>query len=368
MVDLAGDMHKRGLRVRIVVPDLPTTAVAEARAAKVGVDILRTPLIRADAWGSRQNLLNLLKLFRQNTARLYHLHTGDVCLPRFALLTMNLLELRPMIVTTHSPYATLARGSARARHWAHAVGRKIDMVVCPSDHSRELQIAYGVPPQKVTTIRNSVDVEWFGSGDPSRAYEALGLDRSHRLLIFTSRLDAQKRPEDAVRIFQRIADEFPDVHLVMAGQGAAEAGLREMVESAGIGGRVHFPGYQSNVPDWLAAAAVWVFPTESENFSLALLEALSAGCPIVSTACQGNDEVLVNEINAMVSPVGNVDSMAAAVRRILSEPELERRLRAEARKTVESYTLSNMADRYAACYNDSLGVLVPPWEAAAESA
>ena len=162
-------------------------------------------------------------------------------------------------------------------------------------------------------------------------YRALNLDPRARLLVFTSRLDDQKRPDDALEVFSRVQGEFSDLHLVMAGCGEAEDRVKALAARHPAANRIHFPGFQPNVPDWLAAAAVWLFPTESENFSLALLEAMAAGCPIVSTLCQGNDEILVDGRNALTARVGDVETMAAATRRILSDPGLDATLRWRAR-------------------------------------
>ena len=63
--------------------------------------------------------------------------------------------------------------------------------------------------------------------------------------------------------------------------------------------RVRLVGYQTNVPDWLAAATVWILPTERENFSVAALEAMAAGCAVASTICPGNAEVLLDGVNSL---------------------------------------------------------------------
>src|SRR5207302_1434923 len=144
-----------------------------------------------------------------------------------------------------------------------------------------------------------------------------------------SRLEGQKRPLDAVHAFHRIAPEFPNARLVFVGTGVLQEELRQAAGSLGIAPRVHFVGHQRNVPDWLAAASTWILPTEAENFSLAVLEAMAAGCPIVSTMCSGNDEVLEPERNALVTAVGDVEAMADSLRRLLSDPDLRDRLRSE---------------------------------------
>ena len=123
---------------------------------------------------------------------------------------------------------------------------------------------------------------------------------------------------------------------------------------SGAAERIHFVGYQQNVPDWLAAATVWILPTESENFSLAVLEALAAGCPVLSTRCQGNDEVLVAGQNALTVGVGDRDALTAGLRRLLSESDLRQRLRLAARDTARNYDKEYMVDQYARCYDEAL--------------
>jgi glycosyltransferase involved in cell wall biosynthesis len=118
--------------------------------------------------------------------------------------------------------------------------------------------------------------------------------------------------------------------------------------------RIHFAGFQRNVQDWLAAASIWILPTESENFSLAVLEALAAGMAIVSTRCPGNDEVLVDGQNALVTEVGDVTALACAIRRLHLDGDLRRELGEEARRTAEQHSLEKMAGEVIQCYESIL--------------
>ena len=81
-----------------------------------------------------------------------------------------------------------------------------------------------------------------------------------------------------------------------------------------------------------------MLPTEAENFSLAVLEALAAGCPVLSTLCKGNDEVLVADDNAMIHAVGDIDGMASALQTLLNDPALRKRLSTNARNTAAGYS------------------------------
>jgi glycosyltransferase involved in cell wall biosynthesis len=82
------------------------------------------------------------------------------------------------------------------------------------------------------------------------------------------------------------------------------------------------------------------------------LEALAAGCPILSTLCKGNDEVLVADENTLIHDVGDIGGIAAGLRRLLQEPDLRKRLSANARKTSERYSVTQMVDRYAEAYQN----------------
>jgi glycosyltransferase involved in cell wall biosynthesis len=354
MLELAAGMVARGKRVRIVVPENRANVDFAEHSSERGVPVERSPLLRApsDATAFPQNPLDLIRLFRSHRAGLIHFHTSDVCLQRLIPLVMGLLRLPRAFVTIHSPYDNLQPGDARANAWANAVRSRFHRVICPSDHSLQTQLRFGVPPDRVLHIPNGVDVKRYRGGDGMRIRHELGLDTHVPLAVFTSRLEAQKRPMDALEGFVRLKPEVPAAHLAFVGTGSLEGELRRYVALEGLADCVHFAGYRADVPDWLAAATVWLLPTETENFSLVVLEALTAGCPILSTLCPGNDEVLVAGENALIHPIGDVEALVDGLRRLISDDGLRSRLSGNARKTAEGFTVENMVERYASCYEE----------------
>jgi glycosyltransferase involved in cell wall biosynthesis len=351
MLDLATGIAARGRRVKLVVPELESSVALVELCRQRNLGIQRTPWIRSDERGVKQNLLSLFLLFGKHRAPLVHFHTGNICLPRSVVTVMRLMRLPRAIATLQGPYKTLRPGESRARAWANAVPNCFHRIVCPSEHSRRTQISLGVPSDLTQTIHNSVDIQRFASGNPLPPRQRLGVGPDTPLIVFTSRLQQQKRPLDALSAFQRIAASHPEAHLVFVGSGGQENELRSFATQNGPEGRVHFAGFQTNIQDWLAAATVWFLPTESENFSLAVLEAMAAGCPILSTMCQGNDEVLEPEVNSLATSVGDVEAQAQALDRLLTEPDLRRRLSSGARETAEKYSVGKMVDEYARLYD-----------------
>jgi|GEM_PF-1561872 len=348
MLDLAERLASRGLGVKIVVPAWETTVGYAERCRQRGIYVERTPLLFLQSSRLRQ-LIAAFRFVSRYRAPIVHYHVNEDTLHHSFLYAMDLLHTPPAFITPQSTFDD-PPSDEMARHWAAAVPRHFKKVICVSQLGYQRQLDYGVPPRYLQLIYNGIDVERFGSGDARAVRRELGVAENDRLILFSSRLEAQKRPLDAVRAFRQIADDFPDVRLVFAGVGSLAADTRAEAEHLGLDGRVHFVGQQFNVPDWLSAATVWILPTETEGFSLAVVEAMAAGCPIVSTVCPGNNEVLVNEENSLLTAVGDVDGQAACLRRLLSDEGLRARLGANARSKAQQYSLNGTFEEHLACY------------------
>lgn len=352
MLALAEGMKGAGARVKIIVPVTADSLGFQARCEAVEIPCERSDRLSADISGTRQRLPSLLRLLRSVDAPIVHFHTGNSLLPRSVMVALELLGYRRTFVTLQSPYETISATSWRARFWSVFGRRRFHAVVSPSDHGAAFQRRCGLPDEITATVQNSVDVAGIRCGDAAVARADLGLEEDRPIVLFTSRIDPQKRPVDAVEAFARVAVDHPQAVLVFVGHGSEEESVRVAVGAAGLDERVHLVGYRTNIADWLAAATVWILPTERENFSVAVLEALAAGCPILSTPCPGNDEVLVDGENALLFPVGDVEAAAAGLDRLLRDDGLRERLSAGARSCAERYTVAAMVESYRNLYRE----------------
>jgi glycosyltransferase involved in cell wall biosynthesis len=356
MLSLAEGLQRRGARVRIILPANEQAVTFQQRCDELGVPCERSDLVVADMHGGRQRLPNLVKLLRSLRAPIVHFHTGNSCLPRSAIVALDLLRFPRAFVTLQSPYETIDAGSRRARFWAWGARRRFVAVISPSDHASAFQRRCGVPAERTVTVRNAVDAKHMASGVGDGPRQVLGVGREEQVVMFCSRVDAQKRPLDAVRAFAAIATEFPNAVLAVVGRGDLEGDVAAEATRLGVADRVHLVGYQTNVPDWLAAATVWILPTERENFSVAVLEAMAAGCAILATMCPGNDEILVDGDNALTFAVGDVDAAADGLRRLLGDPSLRAHLSRGAKTTSAEHTAERMVDGYCDVYTRAVEV------------
>ena len=354
IMELSAELIRKGWKTRVVVPQLETTNAFIERCYAEGIPAEQSDAVRADIQGAQQNVFKLIWLFWKHRHAMLHLHTGDVCLPRRVLFALGVVRPRHVVVTIQSPYDYLLAGEIRSRIWSRAVTHSICKVICPSRHCLDAQLRCGTPADRAMMIRNCVDVGKFASGDARRALGALNLPPGTPLIVFSARMNRQKRPIDALRAFLCVQNEFPQLHLVFVGAGPDVAVVEELARKSEASARIHFAGFQRNIQDWLAAASIWILPTESENFSLAVLEALAAGTAVVSTRCPGNDEVLVDSRNSMLAEVGDVTALACAIRRLLLDDKLRAGICAEARKTADQHGLKQMADEVIRCYESIL--------------
>lgn len=360
MLHLAQGVQHRGASVRVVVPAVESSIGFAEQCRRVDVRCERTGLIRADMSGAKQRMGSMLELVGSITEPVVHFHTGNPCLPRSLTTTLELTRSRRSFVTVHSPYETIRPGSVRARFWAAAARRRFHAVVSPSDHASAYQRACGVPSTHTVTIRNAIDLRQISNGDGQGPRAELGLGVDDPLIVFTSRMDEQKRPQDAVRMFARVAQAHPRARLAFVGAGGECAGVATLAGGLGVSDRVHLMGYRNNIADWLNAATVWILPTERENFSVAVLEALAAGRPVLSTSCEGNTEVLVDEDNALLFSPGDIASGSERLARLLTDVELRQRLARRGAECAERYGIDRMVDEYLDLYSRSNEIACKP--------
>lgn len=139
--------------------------------------------------------------------------------------------------------------------------------------------------RRAVVIRNGIETEKFQFRPMVRAAvrQKLGFSDSDLVIGHVGRLESGKNQEFLIRIFERIAGRKQDAWLMLVGGGTDRPMLEEQVKQAGLEDRVLFIGEAANVPDYLMAMDVFVFPSVFEAFGLAVVEAQAAGLPVISS-------------------------------------------------------------------------------------
>lgn len=186
----------------------------------------------------------------------------------------------------------------------------------------ELVNAVGLKPASITTIYNPFDFERL------RALAAEPADvPAGPYIIYAARLTPRKRQEVLLKAYAQSGVQIPLVLLggVSGPEGEAyERELKALAEQLGVADRVLFPGFRQNPYPWVKHARLFAMSSESEGLPTVLIESLILGTPVVSTDCPtGPSEILTGDLARFLSPVGDVEALAANIRAALeSYPEI----------------------------------------------
>ena len=159
-----------------------------------------------------------------------------------------------------------------------------------------------------------------------------------KIIVGAGRLNTQKNFPLLINAFAAIAKDFPEYKLCIYGKGGLLDSLQNLAKEMGVGDRVEFPGYVPDMPERLEKASMFVLSSDFEGMPNALMEAMASGLPCVSTDCGGGGArfLIKDGENGLLVPQKDVDAMAEAMRKILSDDVLARKLGENARKLQET--------------------------------
>lgn len=158
-------------------------------------------------------------------------------------------------------------------------------------------------------------------------------------------------PSLTAEVVALLAKDIPEVSLVMYGHDKGDGSLqtmRQLATTLGVSERIQTPGGvpKSEVPERLSAGDIFLNTTHVDNTPISVLEAMACGLCVVSTNVGGMPYLLEHEQDGLLVPPGDAQAMAAAVRRILTEPRLAEKLSANARKKAERFDWSAILQQW----------------------
>jgi glycosyltransferase involved in cell wall biosynthesis len=171
--------------------------------------------------------------------------------------------------------------------------------------------------------------------------------RDGRTVLAAGRLTRQKGFDLLIPAFGRLTAEHPDWRLMICGGGPLRTQLQEQVEAEGLTGVIELTGPVDDLGDRMATAALYVLSSRYEGFPLVLLEAMSAGMPVVSTDCPtGPAELIEDGRNGVLVAPHDIAALAAGMRTMIEDAELRERSGAAAAETVRAYSLERIGARW----------------------
>jgi len=241
----------------------------------------------------------------------------------------------------------------------NAILKKADTFSAISPEIASEWTSNGVPLHKIHLIPNGVDMTRFAPANAEKKTllrGKLNLPPAAIIAIYTGRLVSYKGLPLLLKVWDEIRCEHENAILLLAGTGGldihnCEAQLREYAISAALEKNVWFLGPVQNIPDYLQAADLFVFPTENDAFPSSLIEAMSCGLPVVTTPVGAIKTIVVHEETGLIVQPGNRQQLYEALITIISDKTLASRLGPAGRRIVqERYSARNMIGKYVSLF------------------
>lgn len=324
--------------------------------------LLALPLFIADMLRIRRQLAAIVDQYQVDIIQTHLLRSLD-----FLVLSLRWSTgVRKIYWTIHNHNFTLQAHHLHQHKWllrpkrlTHRLlyllgARWVDGFIAVSeDVQKAILRDIGSVGHKITVINNGVDVQRYGQTVNRAAIRReIGLAEDDRLLIMVGNYKEQKGHRYLLEAMPPLLASYPELHLILVGDGGIRHELEEQVRADGLSGRIHFLGSRSDVPELLSASDYFVLPSLWEGLPMALIEAMASSLPIVATEVSGSKQVMIpGETGLIVSP-GDASVLEEALSFLLAETQRAKTMGVVARQRVSAeFSAQKQAEEHLALYN-----------------
>lgn len=294
-------------------------------------------------------LRELLRLLRSATPDVLHVNSSKGGL---ALLAGRIARVPRILFTAHG----FAFNEKRP-FWQRLILKAVYAVtillahktICVSDAIRRDVRFFPDIFGKLVVVKSGITAPSFLSRAEAR--KKLGLSPGETVIGMVAELHPTKRVEDALIVLGELKGMFPGLSLLVMGEGSERTYLESIIERLGLSGRARLAGFVDNAPTYLHAFDLFLMPSRTEALSYALIEAGFAGLPSIASRVGGMPEIVRHKVTGLLVPPENPASLSRAVRMLLEDPSLARKLGENLKAHVERhFTRERMIDETLALY------------------
>lgn len=273
---------------------------------------------------------------------LFHVH----CAYDAGLVALHFKdELRiPYILTEHSSFFLLRDISEKERKQVQDIYGKAEKVIVVSKSFRDvLADKLELDKNNIDVIPNFIDTDYF-----TRTSNADG--RVVKKLFTVCHHTYNKRLDRLLHAFRWVTEEFPDLELVIGGEGAETEKLKGLARQLGLHNKVIFQGFlnKEQVRANMNDSDLFVLSSDAETFGVVLIEAMAMGLPVVATDCGGPSDIITSETGLLAAR--DAESLAHNIRKVISAYDHYDKDKIR-RYAVDNFSGRVVADRYMELYN-----------------
>ena len=376
--DINRHLVRRGHKVTVVTPGTPSLPLTDSFD---GVDVVRFPMeLPPDLTYGRvaQSRVGLVAKFARlavmaqyieaqyrGTLQVAQERSSDIIHAHWAIPTgpaaihaARKLGL-PSVITMHGGdvYVNPAQGYNFPTRWyvrpvLRWTLRHAGALTAITEDCRQHALRAGAPAGSIHIVFNGTDLRRFS---PASGGEGLEAQFGPHMLFACRQLFPRKGIRFLIEAAAQLKPRFPDLKVVVAGDGFERPELVALAESLGIGHDVTFLGWvpNSDLPPYYRAAAVSVIPSLEEGFGIPAAEAMGCETPVVASDAGGLPEVVEDGVTGFVVPRGDSQALAAAIGALLADPERRKRMGCAGRqRALQLFDWDRTAEQFEGIYAD----------------
>lgn len=295
--------------------------------------------------------LRFKRLLREEQVDLIHSHEFDANVQGTAIAALSGI---PLVATVHGKNYFWEKLRRRlAYRW---VSRRATMVAVSQNLKQFIVEQAGVLSDRIKVVYNGVDaLPHCDRTDVEQCRRELGIPDSDHIVGVVGNLYPVKGHQYLIGGIRAVLKKCPNTSFVFAGRGQLEPELKDQVHRLGLEKRVHFLGLRQDIPRILAMLDVFVLPSLSEGLSMAILEAMIAGKPVVATQVGGNPELVLNGKTGFLVPPRDSQALASSLVTLLTTKALAAQFAEKGKCRAEGqFSLETMVRAYQALYDECL--------------
>ena len=358
--NLAVDLVQRGHQVWVAAPSY---GMRDARRLEQGVRVYR---FSSFEWPSYKELripflpfMPIRNLIKKSEPDIIHIHSPAV-LGNIAQILAGGLR-KPVIATNHYLPINMSRSLTSdpliGKHFSNVTYsylvnfcNRCEYVTAPTMTALKLLYDHGLrAPAKA--ISNGIDLTTFTPGEPDPTIrKRFNLPEDKPLILHINRLSEEKRVNVLI---DAVAKMHNNAHVALVSTGPAEQELRAQVAHLNIEDRVSFLGYvrDAELLKLRRSSDLFVIPSEADLQSLATMEAMACGLPVVAANAYALPELVHHEKNGFLFKGGDSSEMAHYIDVLVADPDLRKRMGAESLKIIAKHDRTQVLDQWEEIYH-----------------
>lgn len=366
-------LRNEGHKVTLIAPDYKNNSKNNSDKCdkKEEVDIIRVnsrsvPLDPEDRFMRYKDVINTFETLKNSGIDIVHIQTPFIA--HYAGVKLARMLDVPFIVSYHTyfeeylfhyiPFAPKFIMKYFARRFTRSQCNEANAIISPSPAMANVLQQYGII-QPIKILPTGLDLSKFQGGHRLAFRQSLKLDTEQPTLVFLGRVAHEKNIDFLLYVLRDLVPQHRDIKLIIAGEGPAEAHLKQIAHKLHITEHVIFKGYldrETELLDCYRAGDIFVFASQTETQGLVLIEAMAMGLPVVAISAMGTKSILDAQQGALIAK-HNVQDFSEKISYLINNPTQRNLLSQQGRQYAKHWSIerccASLIDLYKRTIHDS---------------